>query len=58
VIERSYPVILVAAAMYKPVHFLGLVTGAGLEYAPEETFTVIRIGLEPSIMGAGVARLF
>ena len=48
-IERSHPISMVAAASYKPIHWLSLIAGAGAEYAPEETFTLIRLGLEPGI---------
>ena len=47
-IERTRPVSFVGAVTYKPLHYLGFVAGVGIEYAPEETFTLIRIGLEPS----------
>lgn len=49
VIERTRPVSVVGVVAYKPIHRLAIITGAGFEYAPEETFTVIRLGVEPSI---------
>ena len=49
VIKRSFPVSLVAAGSYKPLHYLSVVLGGGFEYTPEETFAVIRFGVEPNI---------
>lgn len=46
-IERSKPVSVVGIIGYKPLHHLGVGMGVGFEYAPEETFTVIRLGIEP-----------
>ena len=48
-IERTRPVSVVGVAAYKPTHRLAIISGAGFEYAPEETFTLIRLGVEPSI---------
>lgn len=48
-IERSFPISLVLASTYKPIHNLGLIFGAGVEYAEEETFSLIRLGIEPNI---------
>jgi len=48
-LERSSPISVVGAVSYKPLHHLALIVGAGVEYAPEETFTLIRLGIEPSI---------
>ncbi len=48
-IERSKPVSMVGVVAYKPIHRLAIITGAGFEYAPEETFALIRLGVEPSI---------
>ncbi|WP_146250832.1 hypothetical protein [Nonlabens dokdonensis] len=49
IIERSYPISLVAATTFKPIHQLGIIAGVGIEYAEEETFTLVRLGLEPNI---------
>ena len=49
IIERTKPVSVVGVVAYKPIHRLAIITGVGFEYAPEETFTVIRLGVEPSI---------
>ena len=48
-IERSFPISIVGAGSYKPLHYLSVIIGGGIEYAPEETFGLIRIGLEPSV---------
>lgn len=48
-IERSYPISLVLAGTYKPLHRLGIILGGGIEYAEEETFGLVRLGLEPNI---------
>ena len=49
VIKRSFPISMVAAGSYKPLHYLSVVLGGGLEYTPEDTFAVVRFGVEPSI---------
>jgi opacity protein-like surface antigen len=46
VITRSYPVALVARVNFKPIHFLSLSVGLGPEFEPEETLTILQIGLE------------
>ena len=48
-IKRTRPVSMVGAVAYKPLPRLAVITGAGFEYAPEETFALFRLGLEPSI---------
>jgi hypothetical protein len=48
-IERSRPISVVGVGVYEPIHRLGIIAGGGFEYAPEETFGLVRIGVEPSI---------
>ena len=48
-IERSNPMSFVGVVSYKPLHYLAVILGSGVEYAPEETFTLFRVGIEPSI---------
>ena len=47
--ERSYPIALVASGTYRPIKHLGILAGGGFEYAKEETFGLVRFGLEPFI---------
>jgi hypothetical protein len=49
IIEREHPVVVVGAIGYKPVHFLTIVAGGGVEFEKEKNFGVFRIGLEPGI---------
>ncbi len=46
-IERSYPIALLATGTYRVVNHLGVLLGGGFEYAKEETFGLVRLGLEP-----------
>jgi hypothetical protein len=46
-LERSYPIALVATGTYRVVNHLGIHAGGGFEYAKEETFGLVRIGVEP-----------
>jgi hypothetical protein len=48
-LERSYPISMVAAGTYKPLPWLGLIGGGGFEYAREDTFGMVRLGLEPNL---------
>lgn len=48
ILERSYPISFLAAGTYKPLPHLGILAGGGFEYAREETFGLIRLGLEPA----------
>ncbi len=47
VFERSYPIALVATGTYRPIKHLGILAGGGFEYAKEETFGLVRFGIEP-----------
>jgi hypothetical protein len=47
IFERSYPIALVASGTYRPIKHLGILAGGGFEYAKEETFGLVRLGLEP-----------
>ncbi|MGB5403283.1 MAG: hypothetical protein WBN13_04860 [Robiginitalea sp.] len=47
VLERSYPIALVATGTYRVINHLGILAGGGFEYAKEETFGLVRFGLEP-----------
>lgn len=46
-VKRSRPLSMAITASYKVNNFLALSAGAGREFAPEEDFTIFRIGLEP-----------
>ena len=48
-LERSYPLALVALGTYKPIENLGVLIGGGLEYEKEESFALIRFGVEPNL---------
>jgi opacity protein-like surface antigen len=48
-IERSRPISVVGVAAYEVMSQLAVLSGVGFEYAPEETFTIIRLGVEPAI---------
>ena len=48
-IERTRPLSIVGVAGYKPIPRLAVLLGGGFEYSKEETFGLIRIGVEPSI---------
>ena len=47
VFERSYPIALLATGTYRVINHLGILAGGGFEYAKEETFGLVRFGLEP-----------
>lgn len=47
VLERSYPIALVATGTYRLINHVGILAGGGFEYAKEETFGLVRFGLEP-----------
>jgi len=47
VLERSYPIALVATGTFRPIEHLGILAGGGFEYAKEDTFGVVRFGVEP-----------
>jgi hypothetical protein len=47
ILERSYPIALVATGTYRPIKHLGILAGGGFEYAKEDTFGVVRFGVEP-----------
>jgi hypothetical protein len=49
VVERSYPIGMVATVGYLPVHYLTLLLGTGVELAHEEQFAMIRLGIEPTL---------
>jgi hypothetical protein len=46
-LERKYPVSLVGAASYKVMDHLSVQMGGGFETDGEETFGLIRFGIEP-----------
>lgn len=48
-VEREYPMSFIGMGTYKPKHWLALMLGGGVETDPHETFTLIRLGIEPSI---------
>lgn len=47
VFERSYPIALMAIGTYRPIKHLGILAGGGFEYATEDTFGLVRFGIEP-----------
>ena len=47
ILERSYPIALVATGTYRVFNHLGVLAGGGFEYAKEETFGMVRLGIEP-----------
>ena len=46
-IERSYPFSFVLAGTYHPLKYLGISAGPGIEYEADESFGLVRVGLEP-----------
>ncbi|UXX78157.1 hypothetical protein N7E81_12385 [Reichenbachiella carrageenanivorans] len=48
VIERTFPVSMVAVVGFRPKEYLSFIVGGGAEWAEEETFQVIRLGVEPA----------
>ncbi len=50
ILERSYPIALVATGTYRVFNHLGILAGGGFEYAKEATFGMVRFGLEPYIV--------
>ena len=48
VIERENPIAIVGALSYKPVEWLALIAGGGVEYEAEESFGLVRLGVEPT----------
>jgi hypothetical protein len=49
-LERDYPISLVAAGTFKPIEHLGVILGGGLEFDKSESFGLVRFGLEPNLM--------
>jgi opacity protein-like surface antigen len=49
VITRSTPLASIAVVGYRPLEYLTLFAGAGGEFAKEEDFAVVRLGVEPSM---------
>ena len=47
ILERSYPIALIATGTYRVINHLGIQAGGGFEYAKEETFGLVRFGIEP-----------
>lgn len=47
ILERSYPIALVATGTYRVFDHVGVLAGGGFEYAKEETFGMVRFGIEP-----------
>ena len=47
ILEREYPVLVVGAVSYIPVHHLAVIAGGGMEFEKEENFAVLRLGIEP-----------
>jgi len=47
IFERSYPIALVATGTYRLIKHIGILAGGGFEYAKEETFGLVRFGIEP-----------
>lgn len=52
-LERERPIAVIPAVLYKPLEWLTLIGGLGVEFAPEENLTLTRIGAE---VGWHVAR--
>lgn len=46
VIERGMPISMAIMGVYKPIQYLGIVAGAGMEFSQHEDYAVIRFGLE------------
>jgi len=46
-IERENPIAIVGALSYKPIKWLSLVAGGGVEYEADESFGLMRLGIEP-----------
>ena len=47
ILERSYPIALVATGTYRLIKHIGILAGGGFEYSKEETFGLVRFGIEP-----------
>ncbi|MCP9200488.1 hypothetical protein MKO06_11245 [Gramella sp. GC03-9] len=47
VIERENPIALVGALSFQPIEWLSLVAGGGVEYEANESFGLVRLGVEP-----------
>ena len=45
-LERDRPIAVIPAVLYKPLEWLTLIGGVGVEFAPEENLTLTRIGAE------------
>ncbi|EDM34726.1 hypothetical protein PBAL39_14254 [Pedobacter sp. BAL39] len=45
-LEREYPIAVVAVILYKPWHHLSILAGAGTEFSREKNLMVFRSGLE------------
>ena len=48
IIEREKPIAIVGAVSYKPLRWLAVIAGGGVEYEAEESFGLVRLGVEPS----------
>ena len=48
-ITRSNPISSIATVGYRPIQHLTLFAGAGAEFAKEENFALLRLGIEPSM---------
>jgi len=46
VLERSYPIATLAVVTFKPLKYLGILLGAGGEFAHQGNFAMVRLGLE------------
>lgn len=47
VFERSYPIALLAIGTYRAFNHFAVQAGGGFEYASEDTFGLVRFGIEP-----------
>jgi hypothetical protein len=45
-LERDRPVAVIPTVLYKPLHWLTLIGGVGVEFASEENLTLTRLGAE------------
>ena len=45
-LERSTPIAPVVVGIYKPWEYLGFIAGLGGEFAKEENFFILRLGIE------------
>lgn len=49
VLERTFPISMVGVVGFKPKEYLSFMIGGGIEWAEEETFQLIRLGVEPAL---------